>query len=469
MNVARPALRRGAARARRPAPDPRRLGRHAARPRRARLHRPARPRRDLPARDQPRARARGARRRARDPQRVRPPRRGRGRRPRARGGQPGAADRRGRAPGRHARDRLALPAAPVPARRGERRRDAAPPLPLARPAPPAPPAQHPAARADGRRDPPDDGERRSSSTSRRRSCSSRRPRARATSSSRAGCRRAASTRCRSRPRSSSSCSIIAGFDRYYQIAICFRDEDLRADRVQEITQLDVEMAFPDQELIFGLMEQMCVAIWRECIGVDLSSAVSADDLRRGDGALRDATSPTCASGSRSRTQPSSRAARASRSSPTRRASASCGCRRSSRARSSPRSRSEQRSGARRASRTSSTTRRARCARRSPSSSPRRSSTAFAGEPATTVLFGADEPKMVARVLGALRTHLGRESRPDRREPVRVPLDHRLPDVRLVGGGRPLGRRPPPVHAADAGVGGALRPGARARRPRTPTT
>jgi aspartyl-tRNA synthetase len=65
-------------------------------------------------------------------------------------------------------------------------------------------------------------------------------------------------------------SVIAGFDRYYQIAICFRDEDLRADRVQEITQLDVEMAFPDQELIFGLMEQMCVAIWRECIGVDLT-------------------------------------------------------------------------------------------------------------------------------------------------------------------------------------------------------
>ncbi|HZQ66643.1 MAG TPA: aspartate--tRNA ligase [Gaiellaceae bacterium] len=64
--------------------------------------------------------------------------------------------------------------------------------------------------------------------------------------------------------------VIAGFDRYYQIAICFRDEDLRADRVQEITQLDVEMAFPDFEFIAGLMETMCSEIWRECIGVELA-------------------------------------------------------------------------------------------------------------------------------------------------------------------------------------------------------
>jgi aspartyl-tRNA synthetase len=63
--------------------------------------------------------------------------------------------------------------------------------------------------------------------------------------------------------------VIAGFERYYQIAICFRDEDLRADRVQEITQLDVEMGFPDLEFLFGLMEEMVVAVWRECIGVEL--------------------------------------------------------------------------------------------------------------------------------------------------------------------------------------------------------
>ncbi len=66
-------------------------------------------------------------------------------------------------------------------------------------------------------------------------------------------------------------TMIAGFDRYYQIAICFRDEDLRADRVQEITQLDVEMAFPDRAVVFRLMEEMFAAIWHECLGVDIET------------------------------------------------------------------------------------------------------------------------------------------------------------------------------------------------------
>jgi aspartyl-tRNA synthetase len=65
--------------------------------------------------------------------------------------------------------------------------------------------------------------------------------------------------------------VIAGFDRYFQIARCFRDEDLRADRVQEITQLDVEMAFPDLEFLLELMERMIQAVWRETIGVELET------------------------------------------------------------------------------------------------------------------------------------------------------------------------------------------------------
>src|SRR5438067_6697688 len=63
--------------------------------------------------------------------------------------------------------------------------------------------------------------------------------------------------------------VISGFERYYQIARCFRDEDLRADRVQELAQLDVEMAFPETEFILGLMEEMCREVWRACIGVEL--------------------------------------------------------------------------------------------------------------------------------------------------------------------------------------------------------
>ena len=65
--------------------------------------------------------------------------------------------------------------------------------------------------------------------------------------------------------------VISGFERYYQIARCFRDEDPRADRLQELTQLDVEMAFPDREFIFALMERIAERIWRECIGVQLET------------------------------------------------------------------------------------------------------------------------------------------------------------------------------------------------------
>ena len=71
------------------------------------------------------------------------------------------------------------------------------------------------------------------------------------------------------PQTLKQLTMIAGFDRYYQIAICFRDEDLRADRVQELTQLDVEMSFPDQEVLFELMERMFATIWRDCIGVEI--------------------------------------------------------------------------------------------------------------------------------------------------------------------------------------------------------
>jgi len=65
--------------------------------------------------------------------------------------------------------------------------------------------------------------------------------------------------------------VISGFERYYQIAICFRDEDLRADRLQEITQLDVELAFPDREFLFALVERIMARIWRELRGVEVET------------------------------------------------------------------------------------------------------------------------------------------------------------------------------------------------------
>jgi len=65
--------------------------------------------------------------------------------------------------------------------------------------------------------------------------------------------------------------VISGFERYYQIARCFRDEDLRADRLQELTQLDIELAFPDQEVLFALMERIVARIWRELRDIELET------------------------------------------------------------------------------------------------------------------------------------------------------------------------------------------------------
>ncbi len=64
--------------------------------------------------------------------------------------------------------------------------------------------------------------------------------------------------------------MIAGLDRYYQITKCFRDEDLRADRQPEFTQIDIETSFLGVDEITELMEQMIRAVFREAVGVELS-------------------------------------------------------------------------------------------------------------------------------------------------------------------------------------------------------
>jgi aspartyl-tRNA synthetase len=201
--------------------------------------------------------------------------------------------------------------------------------------------------------------------------------------------------------------VISGFERYYQIARCFRDEDLRADRLQELTQLDVELAFPDREYLFSLIERIFARIWRELRGVEVETPFprltweeaslrygsDKPDLRFGL-EIEDATEVT--RGSKFGVFASAAAVRFLRV---------------------PRefSRAElakleevakqwgaqglaylvYREGGEVASPIAKHLGEAELAH-------------FRSDPGSTVLFGADEPEMVARVLGALRLHLGRE-------------------------------------------------------------
>jgi aspartyl-tRNA synthetase len=67
--------------------------------------------------------------------------------------------------------------------------------------------------------------------------------------------------------------MVSGYDRYYQIVKCFRDEDLRADRQPEFTQIDCEMAFVEQEDILNMFEGMVKSIFKEVKGIDYTEAV----------------------------------------------------------------------------------------------------------------------------------------------------------------------------------------------------
>ena len=201
--------------------------------------------------------------------------------------------------------------------------------------------------------------------------------------------------------------VISGFERYYQIARCFRDEDLRADRLQELTQLDVEMAFPDREELFALMERTMQRVWRECIEVEVDAPFQRmtwdeaqlrfgsdkPDLRFGI-EIQDATEIT--RGSEFGVFANAPAVRFLRV-PQELSRAEL-------------DRLEGFAKEWGAKGLAYLVYDEEGEVRSPIakflSEPELE--AFRGEPATTVLFGADKPEMVARVLGALRLHLGRE-------------------------------------------------------------
>ncbi len=67
--------------------------------------------------------------------------------------------------------------------------------------------------------------------------------------------------------------MVAGMERYYQIARCFRDEDFRADRQPEFTQLDIEMSFVNQADIVAVAEKILVKVWKEAVGYDIPTPI----------------------------------------------------------------------------------------------------------------------------------------------------------------------------------------------------
>jgi len=73
--------------------------------------------------------------------------------------------------------------------------------------------------------------------------------------------------------------MVAGFDKYYQIVRCFRDEDLRADRQPEFTQVDLEMSFTDEEGVMNIFEEMMKALFGDIMGISIATPIPRLEYR----------------------------------------------------------------------------------------------------------------------------------------------------------------------------------------------